>query len=118
MHVRLDALGVSTEDEYVVPRVTRPQWEAARMLIAWLRAQAVGDTLDYASVGIEWLETPDQTVACTDGAVDIKISDIFYASLMLLWSVVQQEADLLDEATAEEAVARLGLGLAHIEPSE
>lgn len=92
------------------------QWAAARMLVARLHCEAQGVPFEYTDIGLEWLNIEDKVCARTDTGVEIYTSDVLFAGIILLWSLLCEQSFVFDEDSPLEAVARLGLGIAQAEP--
>lgn len=96
--------------------LTPEQWAAARMLTARLRSEAVQEDFSFEDLGIEWLITDDVICARTDMGDDIRLGDLFYASIVMLWSmIVSYAADTGQHPL--HVVGQLGIGLAQNEPT-
>lgn len=94
----------------------RPQWEAARMLVARLGAEANGTELAFSQIGMTWMDIPDQVCAVTDDGVDILTGELVYAAMVMLWSIILDRAE--EEGVEPSMIlADLGLNLAKVEPS-
>lgn len=86
------------------------------MLIARLRAEAVGETFDFPDLGITWLANEDIVCAITEEGEVLMAGDVFYATVVLLWSMVMGAAEI-EGVDPSEIVAKLALGLARHEPA-
>jgi hypothetical protein len=98
------------------PILTRPQFDAARMLVARLHAEAANIPFDVKDVGWTWLTADDAVCAVADDGTELRQGDVLYAAVVLLWSMVVSCAD--SQARPIDAViAQLGLGVASNEPT-
>lgn len=98
-------------------RFTRAQFEAARMFVARLRAEASQEVFEFGQIGMRWVPTGDPVVAVTEDEVMLRAGDFVRAALVMLWSLLIEhgEADLVDPAVL---VTRLGISLAQYEPED
>lgn len=92
------------------------QWAAARMLIARLRSEAAYEPFDFGEIGVTWLATDDVICATTDSGELLRLGDVFYAAIVMLWSLVIAHADATGEHPVD-IVAQLGIGVAQHDPS-
>ena len=94
--------------------ITAEQWAAARMLVARLRSEASQQEFDFADLGITWVQNNDPICATVDDGTMIRTSDLLYANVVLMWTLVIDRATY-EGVEAAEIVNRLGLGLADME---
>lgn len=95
--------------------MTPEQYDAARLLVARLRSEAAREWFSFEEIGMIWQETNDPVVVTTDAGHEIRASDLFYGSMVLLWSLVNAHA-LRNSVDVSAVVADLGLHLAAAEP--
>lgn len=96
--------------------LTTEQWAAARLLVARLRSEAAYEPFFLEDLGVDWLVTEDLVCATTDTGESIRLGDMLYAAIVMMWSLVVAQAD--ETCTPPiEIVAQLGLGLASHEPT-
>lgn len=92
------------------------QYEAARFIVARLRAEAAGERFEASDLGLKLSPAGDWPVAVLDDGTVILGTDYIRASLLLLWSLVQDLADS-EEVDPGIVVSAVGLSLAEHEPS-
>jgi hypothetical protein len=96
-------------------RFEEGSFEAARMLVSRLQSEVYGADWDAEPLGLDWL-LPDATpVFETDEGVVVTFGDMMLASLSMILSLFAEAVEL-SEYTAEELVARMGVGVAELAP--
>lgn len=96
--------------------LTAEQWVAARMLVARLRSEAAFEPFDFEELGVTWLATDDVICASADTGEQMRLGDIFYAAIVMLWSLVIAHAEETGEHPLD-VISQLGIGLALNDPS-
>ena len=96
--------------------LTKSEFEAARFLIARLRAEAAGEVFDAAAAGYTWNPSanPIVMVSHSDSTV-VRAGDVIRASLIMMWSFVLEAA--ISESP-QEFIGRMGVLLAAAEPED
>lgn len=96
--------------------LTTEQWAAARMLVARLRSEAAFEPFDFDDIGVRWLATDDVVCAVNDSGDQMRLGDVFYAAIVMMWSLVVAHAAETDQAPLD-VIGQLGIGLALNDPS-
>lgn len=96
--------------------LSRAQFEAARMLVARLHAEAQNVDFDVSDLGWTWLTPDDQICAVSEEGVELRQGDVVYAAVVLLWSMAVGAA-MSQTVTVDRVIERLGLGVASHEPA-
>lgn len=95
---------------------TEPQFEAARFLVARLRAEAAGEKFDGEEIGMKFVPMGDFPAAAVDDGTVITSTDFIRASLLILWSLVLDMAESMNLAPGQ-VVEQMGLALAEHHPA-
>lgn len=86
------------------------------MLVARLRSEAAYEPFDFEEIGVTWLATDDVICATADTGELMRLGDVFYAAIVMLWSLVLAHAEETDTSPMQ-VISDLGLGLALHDPS-
>lgn len=105
----------SVQDKHGSP-FTQPQYEAARFMVARLRAEAAGEKFNPEDIGIKFTPLGDFPAATVDDGTVISTTDFIRASLLMVWSLVVDMADNC-ETTPGEVIRAVGLSLAEHDPA-
>lgn len=92
------------------------QWAAARMLVARLRSEAAYEPFNFEDIGVTWLATDDVICATADTGELMRLGDVFYAAIVMMWSLVVAHAEETGEHPLD-VIGQLGIGLALHDPS-
>lgn len=92
------------------------QFEAARFMIARMRAEAQGERFNPDDIGIKFTPLGDFPAATVDDGTVISTTDFIRASLLMLWSMVVDMADACD-ITPAEVIQTVGVSLAEHNPA-
>lgn len=95
---------------------TQPQFEAARYMIARMAAEAAGRVMAPEEVGMRFTPLGDFPAAAVDNGTVITTTDFMRASLLMLWSLIVDMADMC-ETTPSEVIAAVGVSLAEHDPA-
>lgn len=95
---------------------TTSQFEAARFMVARLRAEAAGEKFQPEDIGMKFSPLGDAPTATVDGEMVISSMDFIRASLLLLWSMVMDAAESMGEDPGT-IVTALGVSLAEHDPA-
>lgn len=92
------------------------QFEAARFLVARLRAEAAGERFEGEEIGMKFAPMGDFPAAAIDTGVIITSTDFIRASLLILWSMVLDMSECAG-CTPAQVIQQMGLSLAEHDPA-
>lgn len=92
-----------------------PQFEAARFLVARLRAEAAGEKFEGEEIGIKFVPMGDFPAASVDTGIVITATDFIRASLLILWSMVLDMSEAAG-CSPNQVIQSMGLSLAEHDP--
>lgn len=92
------------------------QFEAARFLIARLRAEAANEKFDADALGMKFTPLGDYPAASVDDGTVISMTDFIRASLLILWSLVLDTSEN-SGLPPGQIIAEMGLSLAEHHPA-
>lgn len=116
----MDADTFRVEPEHNPSPFSPAQFEAARFIVARLRAEASQEKFDPDEIGLKFTPLGDLPAAIVDDGTIISITDFIRASLLMIWSLVVDMADELDDessVTPLDIVQAMGLSLAEHDPA-
>ena len=95
---------------------TQAQWEAGRLLVARLQAEASGWDYDESLLGVTWKKVTSPVVGRFDTGTEFTESDLLHSSMAMLWYALVETALVSGEDPAD-VVGKLGVALANYEPA-
>lgn len=101
------------EDASNEVQFTKAQFEAARFIVARLRAEAAGEPFDIEQAGYTW-NPDDPVVMMSEHGTMIHGTDLLQACLVLLWGFIETDDPILAAST----VSIMGLSIAMADPDD
>lgn len=95
---------------------TVEQFEAARFIIARLRAEACREKFEAQDIGVTVVPLGDYPAAALDNGMSISTSDFMRAALLMLWSLVLDMSEG-SGADPQQVIQQMGLSLAENHPA-
>jgi hypothetical protein len=95
---------------------SQAQFEAARFMVARLRAEACEEPFNSKDIGFKFTEAGELPAAIVDDGTVITVTDFIRASLLMVWSLVMDMAEE-EDVTPLEVVQAIGLSLAENDPA-
>lgn len=98
------------------PLLTPGQFAAAQMLMARMIAESSGEEFKFSDIGMTWISADDRVCAVQDDGNMIRVGDVIYAAIVMLWSTLLERS----QSSGEEMsliLSRMGISLAFHDPS-
>lgn len=86
------------------------------MLVARMITESSGMPFEFGEIGVTWVSPDDRICAVAEDGTMMRVGDVIYAAIVLLWSTVLERAESSGEETAA-ILGRMGVGLAMHDPT-
>lgn len=96
--------------------LTIGQFRAAQMLVARMISESSGYDFEFEEIGVTWVGPDDFICAVAEDGTMMRVGDVIYAAIVLLWSTVLERAESSGE-NVTAVLGRMGVGLALHDPT-